>query len=302
MNAPFARPETKPGTSLAFRSPAFEPVRYSVECIPAREATGSVRNWSLTQLSDYTYLSRLREALPDGECRYYAPSVYAMSGAMATHVSFTDIYELDRFRNIRRPGYREGTDTRIPCDGTVIGPKEGFVMTAGGCPLLVLSGTGECGRCLCIVAHAGRDSLIDPFRVGKAASPRLHEGVVESMVAYARQHFFAKPNELILRSFFSLPWQAFPHDPRDAAHGAANEQLQEYLRKNDLERALIENIEGELCLSLNVLIRHLAEQQGINCIETGLDDLPESGDFAYTRHALPELSGKTRNLVVMRYL
>lgn len=301
MNAPFARPETKPGTPLTFRSSA-EPVRYSVECAPAREAGGLVRNWSLTQLSDYAYLSRLRDALPDGECRYYAPSVYQMSGAVARHVSFTDIYELDRFRSIRRPGYREGLNTRIPCDGTWVGSKEGFVMTAGGCPLLVLSGTGECGRCLCIVAHAGRDSLIDLFRVGKAIRPRAHESVVESMVAYARQYFSAKPKELILRSFFSLPWQAFPHDQRDTSHGAANKKLQEYLLECGLERALIENTDGEICLSLNVLVQLLAEQQGIGCIETGHHDLPEDGDFAYTRHALPELGGVVRNLVMLRRL
>lgn len=287
---------------MSFQSPVFEPVQYSIECFPARKADGTIQNLSLKQLKDPNFLSLLRATLSDEECTYFAPTVNAMSGIVLSHKPFTDICELDRHRiKMCRPGYIGNADARIPCDGTFIERMEGFIMAAGGCPLVVLSGRGEHGRCICIVAHAGRDCLIDPLMVRKGQPSRAHESVIDAMVAYAKKYFGAEPEDLILRSFYSLPWQAFPHDQNDPEHRDVNKKLHEYLKQRGLDRAIFEQ-ENVQYLSLNEIIRLQANKLGIGQIQAGLLDLPINGDYAYTRHALPELGGTMRNLVVMRRL
>lgn len=286
-----------PATTYEFPAQKDEEVPYSSFCIAARGENNQDRSLSLSRLDDTQFICQLQGLLPEGERTYYAPTVAAMSGAVFPQKPFTDIYTVDRLRRIARPGYVGTTNARLPCDGTVIGRSDGFLMSAGGCPLIVLSGVGQDGP-VCIAAHAGRYSLIDPFVLNKKKGARTHFSVVNAMVAYARKHYRARSENLILRSFFSLPSARYPHDLRDPKHGRKSARLQECLKKRNLAGALARRDDGVVCLSLSELIRLQAEAERVGKIDTSRLSLPANGNFAYTQH--PETEMRTaRNLVVL---
>lgn len=288
-----------PATIFEFPPQEDEPVLYTATCLAARGENGLVQNLSLTQLGNVQFIAWLREKLPKGERAYYAPTVAAMSGAILPHKSFTDFYTIDRFRHIARPGYIGTTNDRLPCDGTIIGRNDGFIMSAGGCPLIVLTGVGEDGSPICIAAHAGRHSLLDPFALSEEKTPREHFSVVTAMVTFARNHYQARPEDLILRSFFSLPMRRYPHDPRDPQYREKSQRLHECLRARGLGGALLERDDGVICLSLSELIRLQAQAERVGKIDTARLTLPEDGNFAYTQHPRLELRGAVRNLVIL---
>lgn len=294
MHATLAQRVDSSGEPMVYQTELYEPAAYTVTCFPARSSDGEVQNWTLKQLGDDDFRARLCDVLPPEERTYYAPSVDLMSGAILPHDAFSIAFHLDGSRRIRRPGYEGGS--RLACDGTFLEAKEAGIMTAGGCPLIVLNGFGVHSE-LCLFGHGGRDSLIDPS-VHTGKPPRKHFSVVEAMVACAREYFGAEPQRLLLRSFFSLPWRTFKHDQNDPRTQAIHAALKDRRQDN----ALIQNEKGEHCLSLNELIRIQAEKLDISFVETGLFDLPEDGDCAYTRHPSPELAGSVRNLVVLERL
>lgn len=292
MLASVAKPVSMSGEPMTYTTQAFEPATYHVTCFPARIDESRVENWTLKQLGDDSFHARLRDVLPPEERTYYAPSVNMMSGAVESHDAFAISFCLDGSRRIRRPGY-VGTE-RIACDSTYIGLHDGGIMAAGGCPLIVLNGFGADEE-ICLFAHGGRDSLIDPGTYD-GSSPRKHFSVVDAMVAYAVEQCGVDRKHLFLRSFFSLPWQRFRHDATDDR----SQRIRRVLAKRGQESALQLNEEGVQCLSLNTLIKRQAEQLNIAfALDVGLLDLPENGDFAYTRHPNPELGGTMRNLVTL---
>jgi hypothetical protein len=285
---------------LEYPAPRDDPVAYTVSCFPARQ-NNCVSDLSLTQLNNPDYRKKLQDILPAEKRTYFAPTADMFSGVILPQKSFTDIHTIDRLRSVMRPGYlKSDSNQRIPCDGTVIGKRDGFIMTAGGCPLIVLTGTSIDGADICIVAHAGRESLIDRQAVLKNRPSRVYFSVVNAMAAYARNKCKARIETLVLRSFFALPSKRFIHDPCAAnlKHRDYNRRLHKYLNEQGYSVALY-SAGGKICFCLSELIRLQAEQEGILTVDTSQRGLPEYGDHAYTQHPDEELRGDIRNLVVL---
>lgn len=289
----------EPAETLSFTAPAFEPGRYRVACLSPVETDGEVRNWTLKQLDHPAFKARLLNALPhERPRRYFAPTVDRMSGATQPQEAFTILYPLSRNCIVQRPGFRHASNEKVACDGTSVGRHDGFLMSAGGCPLIVVSGTTHEGEEICLAAHAGRESLVDPFFTRSKPVPRPHTSGVNTLVAYA-EVLGARPEDLTLRSFYSLPWHTFTHALDDPKYGERNTLRYEYLRGLGMAGVFLERDDGVLCLSLSMLIKLQAERLGVGKIEVGECTLPENGPFAYTSHANPALSGSMRNLVYL---
>lgn len=286
-----------PGAALSFTSPVFEPGRYTVTCLPARGANGDICNYTLDRIHEPGFLEFLASSLPDRRVRtYFVPTVRAMSAIILPQTSFTVTYPLDGERIIRLPKVTELTHKSFLCEGTCIGLGEGFLAAMGGCALVVLTGVGDAGD-FCIAAHAGRDSLI-AHSFGVRNAHRAHFSVMDTMVACARK-MGAHPKDTVLRSFFILPWNAHPHTFDDPVYGDYNRKTYRLLQEHELASAFLAREDGVQCLSLAVLIALQAHKHGIGKVESGLLGLPQDGDFAYTRHADPELAGAVRNLVFL---
>lgn len=287
-------------TALRWHTQKGESVAYEVACRPARAEDGVVRNWTLKQLDDAPFKERLAGAF-DGHqpARIFAPTVDRMSGIVLPQARFTSFFPLNRLQEVRRPGFELGSDARVPCDSTDLQPHDAFAMSAGGCPLIVLSGTSyrEGIKPVCLAAHAGRDSLIDHKFLQYGLKSRDHFSIVDAMVAFGRKRF-VDPEDMTLRSFFAIPWQRFPHDARQKEHRRRNARAQWHFREeSDVFR--IEPSTKKHCLDLSRVIWWQARRAGVGSIETGVHTLPIDGDYAYTTHTNPELSGAMRNLVTV---
>jgi len=277
---------------LSFSTSASERVQYTVVFLAPRE-----HDWSLSQLYESEvppeqasqFRQRLGSALAlQGISTAYAPTVRHMSGVVLDAKEFTQQTSLPCGVRILRP-------TR-PCDGLPLEQRKSFLMSQGGCLLLVLSGYGSLGP-VCIVAHAGRDSLLDSRYIHAGQTTRSDFSIIHAMVRNARLRGL-KPPQATLRIFGGIPWQAFPHARKDSKHGKKNQELLEYLDLHYDGSMVRIRDDGAECLCMSSLAYRQAELAGIGTICTKWD-LPYNGDFAYTSHQNPALSGKTRNLVVV---
>jgi hypothetical protein len=289
----------RPRNHLQFTSPRTDYVHYSVHCIPVWDGE-EMTNWSLKQLGTPAFNARLRAQLPPKVTTLYAPTVADMSGVIVESKRFTRAFPLDDRVTLWRPPLEKNSKTNLlSCDGTQFLENEGFCMSAGGCPLIVLSGLTTKGEYLCLMAHAGEDSLLDKEVVGGVDSfpSRTTFSVVDAMVNYAVQRG-ADVEDLTLRSFFSLPWETFAHPFDDRRKGKYYRKMSDFFDKNRFYESAIRYKDGIMCVCLSSLIKRQAEYRGIGRIDTGLCTLPIDGNYAYTRHKNPSCAGKVRNLVL----
>jgi hypothetical protein len=278
-----------------WETPENELVPYRVRCqAPHLLENGEVENLSLVQLGEPWFKQYLHSHMPKNVRRIYAPTVDRMSGVLLDPERFTDLFPLAFHQDVHRPGYQKNSNVKEACDGTRIGLLEAFLMSAGGCPLIVLSGKTYRGEDLCLAAHAGRDSLLDKKLLRTAIASRSHVSIVDAMVAYARKHL-AEPKDLTLRSFFSIPWEVFPHDLQDPRYAQINQQRFIFLRQHQRDDGIFIHKDGVTYFCLSKLIQRQAEKHGIGRIQTGIETLPQNDVFAYTTH--PTRGGLARNLV-----
>jgi len=291
--------ELAPGSPLTFHSGMCEVVGYTARCIPAKDAsTGAINTWSLTQLSEPAFIERLGSALPRAlkKSVFYAPAVDAMSAVVLDQELITHEFPIDDMRTVVRPEYQPGGKTRIACDGVPLHRGDSFIMSAGGCPLLILTGYDASGAAFCITAHAGRNSLIDMRIVRGLPRTRNSMSIVDSMVAYVKAKHGPNVRGLVMRCFFSLPWERYPHSMDDPTYGVANNNLRTHLLSAGMFGALLQK-DGNHHLSLPTLVRLQAARHDMAVFTHGFD-LPVQGDFGYTTHPDPALRG-ARNLVVV---
>ncbi len=288
---------TIPHRLLFWCTPSSELVQYSTQCeAPQIVENGGVEVLSFTQLGEPAFSERLRSSIPRGISHVYAPTVARMSSVVLGPERFTDIYPLGSGVNVYRPGFQKNSNEKEGCDGTLVGPSEGFVGSFAGCPFIVLSGPTHTGEKLCLAAHAGRDSLMDKRLIASGTASRSHFSIVDALVAFARKQH-ADPRELTLRSFFSIPWEAYPHNLNDPEYAQINRQRYVFLGQHQRDDGIFIQKDGVLHFCLSSLIQYQAKQLGIGRIETGLCTLPKDGAHAYTTH--PSLGGSVRNLVLL---
>ncbi|MBI2025446.1 hypothetical protein HYT04_01505 [Candidatus Kaiserbacteria bacterium] len=141
----------------------------------------------------------------------YAPNVSAMSAVVAHQ-------EAIRKNKIQLGEAAMYRNSECPADGVFLYKDEAFVMSAAGCPLIIAT-AGE----HMIVAHAGRDSLVERNAVlGKPA--RQHVSIVYALI----EEFLKKGaplNEIVMCMMFSVPTELFNHHPMHPEYGAYNRAL-----------------------------------------------------------------------------
>mgnify|MGYP001574462610 FL=1 len=276
-------------------------VPWEAVCIPETEQSGS---WSLKDLycqddTSGSIAARLLAARLGAvldECNVVkarAPSVAPSSGKIVDHLELKD--EILLPQRIRLFRNRE-----LPADGTLLRKRgDAFVMSGGGCPVIVLTGASAC-----VVAHASRESLLPKEFEEDGRPHEEHESVVEASIRKLRELEPGLPlDRASLRVLFGITPKQFRHPVHDSHHGPNNRGRQRYLSNRYGEEAManfIRDPEGEGYLDLNALTVHQARECGIENAKTG-SVLPARGGFAHTRHPNPSLA-KGRNLVVVHRL
>ncbi len=287
---------TIPGADrLIFSTQRAEYQHYDVFCLPPSD-----HDWSLRQLTDENekrqrdFKLKLGTALAVQGIRVaYAPRVVAMSGA---------IIEQDDFpaeHSIELPSGVTLKRTALPSDGTFIGKNEAFVMSGGGCPVVIVSGRG-----ICIVAHASRDSLLDRIRMlgTPDEKPREHFSLIDAIAAKVRARGF-DPKDMTLRALLQVPSECFGHpmrpdlEPDWRTKRKYNVVMHGWV--NDLfGRGIAVERDGISYLSIGKLIARQAALAGFEHILVDELPLPADGPYAHTRHPDQELK-KLRNLAIV---
>jgi hypothetical protein len=257
---------------------------------PSPEASWSLKDmYSQEAVDDRPQLARgLSRALLDhGITRAYAPSVAAMSGAIAERHELSTALSLPEGVTMLR-------NKALPSDGVPLNPEsgnEGFVMSGGGCPLVVAIGGGHV-----IAAHASRESLIDRGRIETGTPSRDHESVIHSIAAWFQKKR-VPVDQVNVRIFFTVKAKAFPHPFTGSAHSPYNQKLHADIMGRNLGKDVMQRDTGRL--SIPGLIHGLCAKEGFATRRVlNLLPLPTDGAFAYTRHQKPHLAS-ARNLVML---
>src|SRR3989344_558150 len=177
-----------------------------------------LKNWSLRSLQTqddafkhHALANCLRVALGSiGVKTAYAPSVVAMSAVMA--------HPEDIKKNRIQLGIDIYRNPECPADGVFLQPNEAFVMSGAGCPFIIATADEHM-----IVAHAGRDSLVERNAVLGRPS-RRHVSIVYAII----EEFLKKGeqlNEIVMCMLFSIPTGLFDHHPMHSEYGAYNRAL-----------------------------------------------------------------------------
>lgn len=280
-----------PGDPLQyFQTTPHEPCEYTVQCHASQGFDWSLRHLANSTVEQINYTTQLGLVIAAENRRSaYAPRVSHMSALVYPQQAFTLGTDICRGVTLWR--------TLGPSDGVVLPSNGLFVMSAGGCPALVLTARSFAGTSICIVAHAGLASLIDEGVLAGHA-PREHASVVAAMVE-AACGLSADPFTLTLRSFYAIPWEAFPRALRDRRHGEKNAVVVKHLEThwgNDV----VKRSDGTEFVCLTSLIEAQAEAAGIPRVEARGYELPLNGRYAYTSHHNPALGGLVRNLVLVK--
>lgn len=185
---------------------------------------GLTSGWSLAKLQSMHDVpsSRLlmqilsKELLGFGVKKAFAPHVAALSGAI---VSSDRLRDEIRFRSEKVALYR---NANLPADGVPLQLKEAFVMSGAGCPLILASNGSRV-----IVAHAGRDSLVDRASI-RGTFGRQYISVVDAIVDNFKA-FGELPQNIAMTMLFSIPPEEFEHSPQHPEYGEYNSRLIKFI-------------------------------------------------------------------------
>jgi hypothetical protein len=212
----------------------------------------------------------------------YAPSVASMnaavteSSALKTHIRFRSNIYLHRDRD-------------VPVDGLFIQPGEGFVVSAAGCGVIVAWTDEDM-----VVAHAGRDSLIDRGAVLGTPS-RKHFSIVNTILdAFARRGVSA--HKVCMCMLFTIRKESFEHlfTPENAAYAEYNRNLPTFFGSGWEGCADMNANKNGVLLDLQEVFKQQAMRAGV---------LTEN---VWTEHSLgdhPEMAQTARdgrNLIVIK--
>jgi hypothetical protein len=148
---------------------------------------------------------------------------FCIAEALAPHVALAsarivEISQLDRKIKFQDQGPTIYRNKELPADGVVLRPKQAFIMSSAGCPLIVASAGDHM-----IVAHAARDSLI--HRGAVTGDPtRKHLSVVDSIIDTF--HRYEMPIDTIsMTMLFAIPAEEFEHSESHPEYGNYNRAL-----------------------------------------------------------------------------
>lgn len=210
-----------------FRMPVgSSEVTVGVSCPDEARKRHGLLSWSLQPLQtgrdvgeNYFLASGLKAALRQMNVREaYAPHVKAASAR---------VVQADLLKKRIRIGngisiYREQC---IQADGVFLDLTAAFVMSASGCPVVIASN----GKYV-VVAHAGRDSLIDRGAVmGKPTRDRLSvvDSIIDALLAQKNRKCVSMDN-INICMLFAIPMDVFEHREDHPCHGEYNQRLGAY--------------------------------------------------------------------------
>lgn len=203
--------------TLQFTTPVHERVRYSFYS----KAGTAEENWAMSQFGEESLAGTFKERLGR---RLSGMNVRLAWSLILNPMNARVLCREDFSRSIALPCVVE---LRIPeqaGEGIRLERHEALVLGTGGCGVLALSYINEDGRPGLLAAHAGRDSLVDKAYIQDGTPSRPYFSIIGALAAYAEQQG-GKREEMILRSFGTVPWQDFPHSTEDPVHGTYNELL-----------------------------------------------------------------------------
>lgn len=259
-------------------------VEYEAICYPAGTPAG---DWTLKNLrvpedvqKHPAEAERIGRVLAEhGIKRAYAPHVAPASGIIIPRPRLSSVLELPHEVTLFR-------NAAMPADGVALGRGEAFVMSGGGCPVLVMSGDG-----MCIAAHASRDSLLDTchIRTGERNPDRPHKSVINAMVSWAarRETSPLKPRQSKLSGYFSISTDWFRHSPDHPDFGVLNVQRAKYIERNWGPGIVIG---PHLCLNIENLSRAQARTAGFTPeLVVFREEIGGNSPFGFTQHPDPAM-------------
>jgi hypothetical protein len=179
-------------------------------------------------------------------------------------------------------------DKAVLADGVFVPKGHAFIMSAAGCPIIIATGGDRM-----IVAHAGRDSLIDRGAVMGNPS-RVRMSVVDSIVEAFRKRG-VPARRVSMRMILSIPTRMFKHKFRDNGHGEFNQALCELVANKWPSGVILHGKSGLIDLE-NIFLEQAA-QLGISDVQAShsLDEFPA---LAHTRDGKGH---SRRNLIIIRH-
>lgn len=247
-----------------------------------------LRSWSLKPIQEHDDALKHRE-LASGLCATlhsigakmaYAPNVAAMSativrvGKLGKQIPLGDGVVLHR-------------DKDVPADGVFLPPGKAFMMSGAGCPLIIAT-AGE----YAVVAHAGRDSLID--RGAVMGRPTRNCGSVVDSIIDALLGRNAPADDIDMCMLFAIPAESFGHPENDPRYGEFNSRLGVYAHNN--WPGSVTKKDGSVFVDLGALFVEQARQRGVRRA-WAVHSLDEYPDLAHTRDG-KDIS--RRNLYVVK--
>ncbi|MCX6787164.1 MAG: hypothetical protein NTY93_01405 [Candidatus Kaiserbacteria bacterium] len=186
------------------------------------EKYGVKRNWSLKPLQTQEDVPRepelvagLRDVLQKMNVhKAYAPHVASASAQVIDINELTERINLGAGRYLYR-------NCSVPADGVFIKPQHAFMMSSAGCPIIIATG-GE----HMVVAHAGRDSLID-YAAVIGEPDRQQVSIVDSIVEAFIMRGVSR-DEIAMCMLFSIPVEKFEHKLNHPSHGYYNQRLDQF--------------------------------------------------------------------------
>ena len=249
-------------------------------------------NWSLQPIQNqqdaYSQygLTKLAAALQEtfqgmGTSRVYAPHVIPASAVVTDTAALKERIRLGEGVSLYR-------NRDAPADGVFLQRGDAFAMSAAGCPVIIATA----GKRM-IVAHAGRDSLIERAAV-MGAPARKHLSIVNAIVeAFKKQG--TRAGEISMRMYFSIPTLSFEHRFDHPQYGAYNRALAAFI-DDRWEDCMARRTDESMFLSLESVFVEQARQAGVRDLLATLS-LDECLGLAHTRD---EKDPRRRNLILVK--
>lgn len=263
-----------------------EEVMIGAMCPNETEKYG-LKTWSLRGLQSredaekqVPLITGLRATLQRmGVHRGYAPNVIAFSARVVDTAVLKERIKLGENIDLYR--------SRLPADGVFIRRGHAFVMSSAGCPIIIAV-AGE----LMVVAHAGRDSLVDRGAV-RGVSARKHVSVVDAIVEEFAERGIL-PDRISMCMIFAIPASVFEHRFGHRTYGRYNRALWSFIVERWPSGAISQN--GSMFLNLENLFEEQTRQAGIKDVRM-TNSLAEFPALAHTHDG-----GDTsrRNLFVVK--
>lgn len=249
-----------------------------------------VQNWSLRPIQSqkdverhHTLANGLRATLSSiGTQTVYAPNVSMMSAAVVPSGELMT-------SQIRLNGASIYRNKDLPADGTFLGPEEAFVASAAGCPLIIANDKRYKNV---VVAHAGRDSLVERSSVNGKPS-RKHVSVVYSIVEALKERG-ATVGEINMCMLYCIPAEVFEHRLDHPQYGSYNHALGKLV--DTLWPGCTSKKDGSMFLDLESLFIAQALESGVKHTWA----MNSLSDFPALAHTRDGKDPSRRNLFVIK--